>query len=68
MRQNGFIREAECAIDGIRSGSHLKPLQQWNVLRVVSKGEVWLLNRDRYRCISQYFNRITFFQVVLAYL
>src|SRR5689334_21412991 len=66
VRQDSLIREAERSVDGIGGCSHLKPLQQRNVLRVVSKGEVWLLNRDGYRGIGQNLNRIALFQIVLA--
>src|ERR1043166_4424922 len=66
MRQDGFIREAERAVNGIGGCSHLKPLQQRNVLRVVGEGEMWLFNGDRYRGVRQHLNRIAFFQIVLA--
>src|SRR5256885_10151153 len=61
MRQDGFIREAERAVNGIGGRAHLKPLQQRNVLQVVGEGEVWLFHGDWYRGVGQYFNRIAFF-------
>src|SRR4249920_1414224 len=68
MRQNGLIREAECAVDGIGGCPHLKPLQQRNVLRMVDKVEVLLLNLNGCGRVRQHLNRIAFFQVRLAYL
>src|SRR6185312_244382 len=66
MWQHGFIREAERTVDCAGGGSHLKPLQQRNVLRVVSKREVLLLYGDGSGSIRQDLDWITLFEIGLA--
>src|SRR5438270_2735600 len=68
MRQHSLIREAECAINGVRLRAHLKPLQQGNILRVISEFEVAFFHRDGYGRIGQHLNGIALFQIALAYL
>src|SRR4029077_7164514 len=68
MRQYGFIREAECAVNGIRLRTHFKPLQQGNILRVIGKVKISFLYGDGYCRIRQHLNGITLFQIALAYL
>lgn len=67
MWQNRFVWEAKRAINCARTGTHLKPLQEWNVLGMIDEIEVLFLDLNRGCGISQYFNRITFFKVVLAH-
>ncbi len=66
MRQDGFIWEAECAINCARASAHLKPLQQWNVLGMIDEVKVLFLDLNGGGCVSQYLDRVTLFEIVLA--
>ena len=65
VRQHGFIWEVECYVDCAGGRSHLKPLQQWNVLGMVDKVEPFFLYLNGRRCVRQHLNGVALFQVVL---
>jgi len=52
-------------VDCAGGRSHLKPLQQWNVLGMVDKVEPFFLYLNGRRCVRQHLNGVALFQVVL---
>src|SRR5580693_1689977 len=66
FRQHGFIRETECAVNCIRRCPHLKPLQQWNVLRVIGEVELSFLHGDWRRSVGQNLDGVPLFKIVLT--
>jgi hypothetical protein len=62
MGQRGGVGIAKRAVEGIRSGSHFKPLQQGFGLWVIKESLIAVLEKDADGCGRQYFHGVPSFQ------